>query len=101
MGMPKFLKLFLTSGRVGFYLRILEEGEVGAGDVFERVKVDLERLTVREINHLLYFDQGNLVGARKALRIQALSPGWRGAFEEILAKSSNEPSESVDCCSGR
>ena len=101
MDMPKFLKLFLASGRVGFYLRVLEEGEVGAGDVFDRVKVNLERLSVREINHLLYFDQGNLPGVRKALRIKALSPGWRGAFEEILAKSSKEPSESVDCCSGR
>ena len=89
--MPKFLKLFMASERVGFYLRILEEGEVGAGDVIERVKVDPERMTVREINHLLYFDQGNLEGATKALRIPALSPGWRGAFEEILTKSSKEP----------
>jgi len=101
MDMPKFLELYLASARVGFYLRVLEEGEIGAGDVFDRVKVNLERLSVREINHLLYFDQGNLPGVRKALRIKALSPGWRGAFEEILAKSSKEPSESVDCCSGR
>ncbi|MCZ6819550.1 MAG: MOSC domain-containing protein [Calditrichaeota bacterium] len=101
MGMAKFPKLFLQNSRVGFYLRVLEEGEVGAGDVIERVKVDAERMTVREINHLLYFDQKNLEGAQKALRIRALSPGWRGSFKERLAKNSKEPLESVDCCSGR
>ena len=101
MGMAKFPKLFLQNSRVGFYLRVLEEGEVGAGDVIERVKVDAERMTVREINHLLYFDQKNLAGAQKALRIRALSPGWRGSFKERSAKNSREPLESVDCCSGR
>lgn len=101
MGMAKFPKLFLQNSRVGFYLRVLEEGEVGAGDVIERVKVDAERMTVREINHLLYFDQKNLEGAKKALRIRALSPGWRGSFKERSAKNSKEPLESVDCCSGR
>ena len=101
MGMAKFPKLFLQNSRVGFYLRVLEEGEVGAGDVIERVKVDAERMTVREINHLLYFDQKNLEGAQKALRIRALSSGWRGSFKERLAKNSKEPLESVDCCSGR
>lgn len=101
MGMAKFPKLFLQNSRVGFYLRVLEEGEVGAGDVIERVKVDAERMTVREINHLLYFDQKNLEGAKKALRIRALSPGWRGSFKERLAKNTKEPLESGDCCSGR
>ncbi len=47
MGMPKFPKLFLASGRVGFYVRVLEEGEVGRGDVFERVVAHPERVTVR------------------------------------------------------
>ena len=101
MGMAKFPKLFLQNSRVGFYLRVLEEGEVGAGDVIERVEVDAERMTVREINHLLYFDQKNLEGAKKALRIRALSPGWRGSFKERLTKNTKEPLESVDCCSGR
>jgi MOSC domain-containing protein YiiM len=87
MGLPRFVKTFLASCRVGFYLRVLEEGEVGAGDVFERVGIDPERMTVREICHLLYFDTKDLDGARKALRIRALSPGWRQSFEERLAKT--------------
>ena len=87
MGLPSFPKQFLASGRVGFYLRVLEEGLVGAGDSVELTKSDPEALTVREVCHLLYFDPKNLEDARKALRIPALSPGWRGSFEDRLAKA--------------
>ena len=86
MGLPRFLKMFLNSCRVGFYLRVLEKGEVGAGDTFERLRIDPERVTVREACYLLYFDSENLEGAKKALRISALAPGWRQSFEERLAK---------------
>jgi MOSC domain-containing protein YiiM len=87
MGLSGFEKRFLASCRVGFYLRVLEEGEVGAGDVLDLVRPDPERMTVRKICRLLYFDPENLEGARKALRIRALSPGWRQSFEERLAKT--------------
>ncbi len=104
MGMPQFPKMFLASGRPGFYLRVLEEGEVGAGDVVDRVKTDLERMTVRDVCHLLYFDPKNVEGAKRALRIQALSRGWRRSFEERLTKAgvpldpSEEPKEGKECC---
>ena len=87
MGLKGFEKTFLASCRVGFYLRVLEEGEVGAGDGLDRVWTDPERITVREMCHLLYFDPENLEGAKKALRIRALSPGWRQSFEERLARA--------------
>lgn len=101
MQMPAFLKPFMASERVGFYLRVLEEGEVGAGDVIKRVKVGPEEMTVKEMFHLLYFASDKVEGARRALRIPALSPGWRGAFEEIVGKASKGSIEGVDCCSGR
>lgn len=87
MGLPRFPKLFLASGRIGFYLRVLKEGEVGAGDAVERVESDPERLTVREASRLLFFEKENLEGARRALRVRALSPGWRDSFEERLMKA--------------
>jgi MOSC domain-containing protein YiiM len=87
MGMAGFPKLFLASGRVGFYLRVLEEGEVSTGDTFERVESDPEPMTVREMSHLLFFEPKNLEGAKRALRVRALSPGWRGSFEERLTKA--------------
>ncbi len=104
MGWSKFPKVFLQSCRVGFYLRVLEEGEVGAGDLIERTKTDPEQMTVQEVCQLLYFDQMKLEGAKKALRIQALSPGWRGSFEERLTQAgvpieySEEPREGEKCC---
>ena len=90
MVMPRFPKLFLASGRVGFYLRVLEEGEVGAGDEIERVRRDPEWLTVRETSHLLFFEAENLEGARRALRVPALSPGWRESFEERLIQAGDD-----------
>lgn len=102
--MPEFPKMFLASGRPGFYVRVLEEGEVGAGDVIERVTRDPHGMTVQEVCHLLYFDLKNLEGAKKALRIRALSPGWRRSFEDRLTKAGvpiehdEEPREGGKCC---
>jgi MOSC domain-containing protein YiiM len=87
MSMAQFPKLFLRSGRIGFYLRVLAEGEVRAGDTFELVKADPVRITVAEMSHLLFFDPENLEGAKRALRITALSPAWRSTFEERLIRA--------------
>ncbi|MCZ6557794.1 MAG: MOSC domain-containing protein [SAR324 cluster bacterium] len=84
MGRPDILKPFLSSGRVGFYLRVLEEGEIGAGDALERVSLGPEQMTVREICHLMYFGKDDLAGAERALRIPALSPGWLDSFAQRL-----------------
>ena len=87
MGIEGFQNQFLASGRMGFYLRVLEEGQVGAGDTVQRVKRDPCAMNVREVNELLYFDKKNLTETAKALDIPALSHGWKGSFEERLAKA--------------
>ena len=87
MGIEGFQNRFLASGRVGFYFRVLEEGEVGAGDPIELVRRDPRGVTVREVSNLLYFDKANLDGAGKALSVPALSHGWKGSFAERLAKA--------------
>jgi MOSC domain-containing protein YiiM len=101
MGLPQFPKRFLASERVGFYLRVLREGEVGAGDVIERVETDPERMTVRQFVHLAYFDEGNLEGVRQALRVRALPLDWREWLEGVLAKAGTASSERADCCVAR
>ncbi|MHA1600332.1 MAG: MOSC domain-containing protein, partial [Alphaproteobacteria bacterium] len=60
MGIEGFEHVLLSSNRIGFYFRVLEEGVVGAGDHFEQVNTDRQRMTVAEVNNLLYFDLGNL-----------------------------------------
>lgn len=78
---------FLKSCRVGFYLRVLTEGEVGAGDMIELVKTDPEEMSVRKVCHLYYFDRENVEDCERAVRIKALSPGWREGFEDRLASA--------------
>ncbi len=87
MGIEGFQSRFLESGRVGFYFRVLEEGEVGAGDVIELVERNPKSMTVADVNNLLYFDKENLEAAKKALRIPALSHGWKGSFADRLVKA--------------
>jgi len=81
-----FYSQILASGRLGFYFRVLEEGDVGAGDKIKPVKLDPNGITIFEINQLMYFDKENYDCFREALKIEALSPGWRTTFEDRLSK---------------
>jgi ferredoxin-NADP reductase/MOSC domain-containing protein YiiM len=76
--------LLTSSNRPGFYFRVLEEGEVGADDEIIKVGEATERMTVAEINALLYSPNHPRSELERALRIQPLSPGWRGSFEALL-----------------
>ncbi len=91
MGIEGFERTFLESLRVGFYLRVLEEGEVGAGDTFELLRAGPEQMTVRELNNVGYFETDNLEEVRRALRIQALSIGWRDWLEKRLKTPKSRP----------
>jgi ferredoxin-NADP reductase/MOSC domain-containing protein YiiM/ferredoxin len=81
---PRMPALLTGSGRPGFYLRVIEEGEVGAGDAIVQVSDGPERMTVAEINALLYSPEHPRDRLERALRITALSPGWRWSFEQLL-----------------
>ena len=81
---PQMAALLVSHGRPGFYFRVLEEGEVGAGDEIVKVKAGPERLTVAEINALLYLPDHPASGLERALRIPALSAGWRTSLEALL-----------------
>jgi len=85
MGSPRFLKPFLESGRTGFYLRVLEEGEVEAGDSIEALSIDPRRVTVLEMTRLLFSRENDPAGTEKALAIPTLSGGLRFSLEERLA----------------
>jgi ferredoxin-NADP reductase/MOSC domain-containing protein YiiM/ferredoxin len=76
--------LLTSSGRPGFYFRVLQEGEVGSGDDIVKVGESNERMTVAEINALLYLSNHPRDRLQRALRIDALSPGWRASFEALL-----------------
>jgi ferredoxin-NADP reductase/MOSC domain-containing protein YiiM len=84
MNEPRMPALLTSSGRPGFYFRVLQEGEVGAGDEIVKVGETKERMTVAEINALLYSPNHPRDPLERALRIAALSPGWRSSFEALL-----------------
>src|SRR5262249_24531416 len=65
--------------------------EVGAGDSIEKVGEAEERMTVAEINALLYSSSHPREQLERALRIGPLSPGWRASFEALLKIQSSAP----------
>jgi ferredoxin-NADP reductase/MOSC domain-containing protein YiiM/ferredoxin len=75
--------------RPGFYFRVLEEGEVGAGDEIIKTADGPERMSVAEIDALLYLRSHTREQLDRALRIPALSEGWRGLFGALLQEGAN------------
>jgi ferredoxin-NADP reductase/MOSC domain-containing protein YiiM len=84
MNEPQMAALLVSHHRPGFYFRVLEEGEVGAGDEILKVKAGPERMTVAEVDALLYLPGHPASGLERALRIPALSAGWKTSFESLL-----------------
>jgi ferredoxin-NADP reductase/MOSC domain-containing protein YiiM/ferredoxin len=84
MDEPRMPALLVSSGRPGFYMRVLEEGEVEAGDDIVKVADGPERMTVARVSALLYLPGHLREDLERALRIPALSPGWRWSFQAML-----------------
>jgi MOSC domain-containing protein YiiM/ferredoxin-NADP reductase len=84
MDEPQMAALLVAHDRPGFYFRVLEEGEVGAGDEIVQVAQGPERITVAEVNALLYKPGHPRSRLQQALRIPALSAGWRASFQALL-----------------
>ncbi|HEX9168671.1 MAG TPA: MOSC domain-containing protein, partial [Roseiarcus sp.] len=90
MNNPQMPALLVAHHRPGFYFRVLEEGEVEAGDEILKILADPEGMSVAEIDALLYLPGGDKsVGLERALRIPALSAGWRSSFETLLEHERN------------
>ncbi len=86
MNEPQMAALLVSHHRPGFYFRVLEEGEIEAGDEIVQVLAGPERLTVAETDGLLYLPGHDRAGLERALRIPALSAGWRSSFEALLER---------------
>jgi ferredoxin-NADP reductase/MOSC domain-containing protein YiiM len=84
VGVPDLAAQLVAQHRPGFYLRVLTEGEVRAGDRIVPLAAGPERLTVAEINDLLYLPARDPQMLRRSLRVPALSPGWQGSFRDLL-----------------
>jgi ferredoxin-NADP reductase/MOSC domain-containing protein YiiM len=84
MNEPQMAALLVSHGRPGFYFRVIEEGEVEAGEEIVQVTAGPERMTIAEANALLYTPGHPRSQLERALRIPALSAGWRSSFQALL-----------------
>ncbi|HEV2662217.1 MAG TPA: MOSC domain-containing protein [Ktedonobacteraceae bacterium] len=80
------LKRFLQSGLTGFYLAVLEEGEIAAGDPFILLAREEHAVSVSDIINLYTHDKKNLALLRRAVAVKALPDMWRETFSEMIAR---------------
>jgi MOSC domain-containing protein YiiM len=88
-GRQDIIKRFLQSERTGFYLAVLKEGEVGAGDEFEPMAGDANDVRVSDITRLYTREKHNATLLRRAIEVEALPESWRGYFQHQLEKLTN------------
>ncbi|WP_392675523.1 MOSC domain-containing protein [Streptomyces sp. LN785] len=84
MDEPRMPALLVAHGRPGFYLKVLAEGAVQAGDEIVKVSTGPEAMTVAEIDAVLYKPGRSRAQVERALRIPALSPGWKTSMQSLM-----------------
>ncbi|HEX6005899.1 MAG TPA: MOSC and FAD-binding oxidoreductase domain-containing protein [Burkholderiales bacterium] len=91
MDEPRMAALLVSHRRPGFYLRVLEAGEIGAGDPIHKVADGPERISVAEIDALLYLPGHRRDRLERSLRIPQLSPGWKVSLRALLDQETTGP----------
>ena len=84
LGEPELPALLVSHHRPGFYMRVISEGQVQAGDQIVQTRTGPGALSVAETDALLYLPHRDPAKLRLATTIPALSPGWQGSFRELL-----------------
>ncbi len=84
MDEPQMAAKLVAHHRPGFYFRVLEEGEVGAGDEIVKIASGPQNMSVAEIDAMLYLGPPTREQLDRALSIPALSEGWKDSFRAIL-----------------
>ena len=87
MNEPQMAAFLVAHRRPGFYFRVLQEGEVEAGDAIVKVADGPERMSIAEIDAMLYLGHHSQKQLERALRIPALSPGWKASFQALLEQA--------------
>jgi MOSC domain-containing protein YiiM len=89
-GSDDMVKRFLASGRTGFYVAVVREGEVGAGDELKVMAREPNGVAVAEITRLYVakrFGEAEIRMARRALRVEELPESWKEYFRERLGRA--------------
>ncbi len=91
MGQPQLPSLLVAHHRPGFYMRVLTEGHVRAGDEIVRTRRGRHSLSVAELDALLYLPGHDPDLLRAAVDVPALSPGWHESFQTMLDSAVEPP----------
>ncbi len=94
MEVPNMAALLVSHHRPGFYLRVVTEGEVAAGQEIVKVASGPESVTVAEIDALLYLPGHPREVLDRALRVPALSQGWKTSLESLAKQADDSPTSS-------
>ncbi len=86
VGKPDILEKFLFSGFSGFYHKVIEEGEVAAGDQIKLIDRDTNSISIRKALGLYKLKEGDVTSLKHALTIQSLPPLLRENYESRLEK---------------
>ena len=92
-GDQHMVKRFLAAGRTGYYLRVLTEGEVEAGDELALLARHPAGVPVSEITRVYAHDRGDTEAVRRLLAVEALPEDWRPFLAKLLAGAEHEASE--------
>jgi len=84
MNEPRMPALLVAHHRPGFYFRVLQEGEVGAGDDIVKITDGPGRISVADVDALLYLPGHSSEQLQRVLQIPALSRGWQSSFQTML-----------------
>jgi ferredoxin-NADP reductase/MOSC domain-containing protein YiiM len=81
---PEMPNLLVAQHRPGFYLRVITEGHVRAGDDIVQTRRGRHELSVADVDALLYLPGRNAEQLREIVDVPALSPGWQQSFNDML-----------------
>jgi ferredoxin-NADP reductase/MOSC domain-containing protein YiiM/ferredoxin len=84
LGEPELPALLVSHHRPGFYMRVLREGHIQAGDQIVKTRTGPHALSVTDTDALLYLPGRDLGKLRQAVAIPALSPGWQQSFRDLI-----------------
>jgi MOSC domain-containing protein YiiM len=83
---PDMVKRFLRSEKSGFYLAVIEEGQLAAGDEIQLTATDESAIGVTEVVKLYTAPENDPVLLRRALETPGLPEGWRRYFERRVSR---------------
>jgi MOSC domain-containing protein YiiM len=95
MNDPTFLRRFTEALRPGAYLRVVAEGDIGAGDTIRVVEKPAHDLTVRDVFRIYTRDRDE--GGR-LIAIPQMSAAWKRWAADMLGKRGASPRQAEPGC---